>query len=324
MRFKTTNWPKKQPLHLYEETIRDLSSVFQNQPGFISLYQMGSITQPGISDINLIAVFADNQSFNKDPIQVLPAEKQLLFTHNIFGISSTYFAEIQKVSLFHNYKHIAGNNFLEQPTGQPAVSPFLKKQVALEYLLANYIARSVESIYGVLSVRNLLLSVKAIRYDMEFMNITHGALMEAVDQIWNWRENWFSSKPNPAAFTQWFKTFYQALDAFLFAYLKSNPIYLPEWTHGRYSRHITIQSDNRLKYSHRGVIFPPTITVKNKKLLRIQNRFSHFTFSVPITHQAPEPLLEYRMKLYQKIKSYHKKHFKYLSPLSSNFTWRII
>ena len=112
---KLIEYPKKSDLSCYEQAItRVTDQLMQADTGCVAVYQVGGVGSPGISDIDLVAVFADETEFQINPISQLPENLKYLFSHNLFGSSKSLFRESHQFTFFHNYKHLAGESLLEE------------------------------------------------------------------------------------------------------------------------------------------------------------------------------------------------------------------
>ena len=61
------DYPKFVPRAEYDKAIDRMVEKLKKIQGIVSVYQIGSINDPGISDIDLVAVFEDKISCNIDP-----------------------------------------------------------------------------------------------------------------------------------------------------------------------------------------------------------------------------------------------------------------
>ncbi len=98
------NYPKYVPNSVYESAIGKVVETLRCQPGCVSIYQIGCTATPGISDIDILAVFEDGVRCNMNPLLSLSKKEKYLFTHSLFGCSRKYFHEAQKYTFFHNDK----------------------------------------------------------------------------------------------------------------------------------------------------------------------------------------------------------------------------
>ena len=76
---------------LYEINISQVASALMNHGKVESVYRIGSVTAPGISDLDMLVVFKDGTSTNHDPLKKLDDKGHYLFVHRLFGVSVSHF-----------------------------------------------------------------------------------------------------------------------------------------------------------------------------------------------------------------------------------------
>ena len=133
MKFVFNDYPYYVPLRIYENAIQGMVEKLRRQEEVISIFQIGSISHPGISDIDLVVVFKENGTFHLDPLEGLSKTERYLFIHTPFGVSKTDLKEAQRYTFFQNWRLLwgekligEGNNLSEEETKR------LKIQTALE------------------------------------------------------------------------------------------------------------------------------------------------------------------------------------------------
>ena len=65
---------------VYTSSIEQVVAELSNRPDVVSIYQVGSVKHPGISDVDLRVVFADDAVFDSDPRAKLGDDGRYLFT----------------------------------------------------------------------------------------------------------------------------------------------------------------------------------------------------------------------------------------------------
>ncbi|NIM17570.1 MAG: hypothetical protein GTO45_36615 [Candidatus Aminicenantes bacterium] len=324
MKYKLINFPQYIPIERYDTIIGKVCNLLSHQEGILSIYQVGSVSNPGISDIDLVAVFKDGVKCDVDPLSCLDREERYLFTHSVFVIGETFFKKFPIYSLFQNYSWYWGSKF--EFNAENNNNEALKKQVALEYLLANYIARTRDKLYGVLSVRNLLLSCSAIGYDLELLNAKGGALYDNIRELKTMRHNWFDYNYSAKEIQTWFESFYSSLNSFLVNYFKKNKLWVPEIRNYRFSRDIYIIPHHSMEYKFKGVLLPAFITRFHKKLKKLNGLVSRFKFYVPMMDCSTEEdgILNQRNTFFRLMLKKHRVNFPYFTPLVNNLQMKLL
>lgn len=320
MKLYFMNYPRYVPLSVYERAMQKVVETLSRQPGCVSIYQVGSTGTPGISDIDMFAVFEDGVRCEINPVRALSRKERYLFTHGLFGCSRKHFHEAQKYTFFSNYQLLWGQPLpvgSNELTAEEAAA--LKIQIALEYLLINYIARTVERTYRIASVRGLLLTVKALQFDLDFLNITNGTFKGFIETLVEWRKHWFEHPVQDGELTDWFMNFYERLENFFKAMLQTHEFYIPAWANLRYARHVRLASADTLKVSYRGFRLLPQLAWMGKKYFRLQHRFNAFCFAFPFTRKCTYPAIEQRFTFLRNLKQYNRSNLPYFSPVTANF-----
>ena len=94
--------PKFIPEKDYSIAIKKIVNKLASSPGIHSIYQLGSITHPGISDIDLLVIFEDDYTYTENPLSNLTKIEKYLFIHSLFGMSKSHFLEsyFQKIFFY--------------------------------------------------------------------------------------------------------------------------------------------------------------------------------------------------------------------------------
>ena len=322
MSIKLINYPRYVLPDEYEETIQQLVEIIKKD-GVVSIFQIGHVKTPGISDIDILVVFEDGVKYNFAPLECLPKRACYLFTHNLFGISRRHFYEAQRFTFYHNYRLLWGEELnVSQADLSPQEIELLKRQTALEFLLANFISKTVELTYRVVSLRNLLLNVNALRYDMEFLNISSGRLLHLIMTLIDWRRAWFQKKVDEVALQIWLQEFYAELQAFLASILTRQKFYLPLKPQYQLAGHIRLVPGNEFSFKHDGLSLPSVFYRLGKKGMRLLHRFNRFDFILPIASCSEVEILNHRFELFKNLKIDHENH-KGFSPLLNNIVYKI-
>lgn len=315
--------PQYVELTTYETAIERVVETLVKEGDIIAIYQLGSVGAPGISDIDLLVVTNERPGLATDPFEQLDPDERYLFTHKLFSISASDVEQLRRFTCFHHYRLKWGSNVIP---GHPACGDVpisqLKRQVALEYLLSNFIGRSIELEYRLVSLRKLMLSIHAIRYDLEFLGVTDGPFAELVEQMAAWRHAWFEKPPGERAVTQWLVQFRRELWTFLEQQLEANYFYLAGDFPSRLSRHITLRQAERLSVNHRGLTRLTGVAGSyGKKLL---NRINHFTFEIPFQNVAASEFVSERVRFFQRLVREHASKSSYAQPPITSIQYSIL
>jgi len=250
-------FPKFIPLAQYEAAINSMVQRLRRQAGVEAIYQIGSVSKPGISDIDILAVFADEATCTFNPRSGLPKSEQYLFSHRVFGAVKRHFLEAQDCTFFHNYKLLWGHDLVKDYSPPPCrATRELKTQIALEYLVRMYIDLSVKRTYGIINVTGLLRHTKALLYDLDFLDCTDGPFLHHLQILLRWRDNWFTQQPSQKQLKEWIDRIYEELTSFLGDVLSRKSFYVPRTTHLWIAPNRTLVPAYSLAFTHRGKQLP--------------------------------------------------------------------
>ncbi len=317
MKFFFSDYTHHVPLRIYENAIQDMVEKLRRQEEGISIFQIGSISNPGISDIDLVVVFKENGAFHLNPLEGLPKTERYLFIHPPFGVSKPDFIEAQQYTFYHSWSLLWGEKLIEEGNNLSEEEvKRLKIQTALEYLIQNYINLTILRIYGIFSVRTLLLNMRAMLFDLQLLNVFSGRLYKLLEVVVKWRNNWFEITPNTTDLSRWIQDCYQELHAFLKTFLQTETFYLPEWGTFRISKNVTLVPSEQFFFNQQGIILPTLLRCLGKKYFKIQRRSNQFFFHLPIQKRQVPSVLAKRFELEHRMVRFTLD--KYFMPLRSS------
>ena len=196
---------------------------FKNLPNIESIYQMGSVKEPGISDLDIICVFNDDSNCNINIRSEISDEEKEILTHSLFGIEKRYFKQALNYNLVSNLNLLHGKGLDTIST----VNKNIERQIALEYMLRMYLSLSEQTFYGLVKLRSFLLLGKAIKFDLDLLNVTEGKLFDLVNKVFSCRSIFFTATPSQEVLEELIFSFQNELEAFLQKELKKGSFFLP-------------------------------------------------------------------------------------------------
>jgi hypothetical protein len=302
MKFHFKNYPHYVPPRVYEDVIQGMVERLKKQEGIISIFQMGSILHPGISDIDMLVVLKEDGAFRRNPLAGLAAAERYLFVHPLLGTSKADFMEAQQFSFYRNWRLLWGEQFSarEDELSKEEVE-CVQIQTALEYLISNFINLTILRIHRIVNVRALLLNMKAILYDLKLLGVSSGRLYELLEKLMEWRDQWFERRPHVKDLGRWIDECYRELGSFLKTALETHPFYLPEWGTLHITKNVTLIPAEHFFCKHRGIILPVFLGFLGKKYFKIQRRLNKVSLHLPVQKGEVPPILvrrfdlEYRM-----------------------------
>lgn len=318
MRFH--NYPGLVDRAAYDRALDSVVSRLSKTGGVTAVYQLGGTSAPGISDLDVLAVFDDDASCAIDPRDHLEGLERYVFTHGVFAVSRSRLADAIGFGAYEGLRLVHGRD-----DGQPtAAADDVKRQTALEFLLMNYIGRTIDTHYGVASVRNLLLSTHAIRFDLDLLGIGDGPLRDHVTMLSGWRNRWFVRPVTPAEMRAWWRGFVPALESTLAAELLVRPLAIPALHPHRLGRHVTLRAGAELSVRRRGVLLPRVPGLAGRRYVRLQNRVNRFHAAAPAETAPPDNVLSRRFAFYREMLAETRQRFPRCTPLLNNFVFHAV
>lgn len=316
---KLTDEPRFVSLDTYEHELDELVQQLIGMDVVESVYQIGGVGTPGISDLDIVAVFRDNAKCGLDPLRGLAGHQRYLFIHSLYGTSRTHFLSARDYDFLHGYRLLygPGETLSRQIGGTDEVS--IKRQLALEFLLRMLLNVTLERFHGVLKVRSLLLHVKGLLYDLEFLNVERGAIVELVTEANRWRDSWFEQRPSDDEILRWHDVFSNELREFLVTQLEEyGGFYLPIEDEHRISRSVSIRNSKKVNVQHKGFRVPMAFRALGRNYRRLQNRLGTVVIETPFESRDIPLILARRFQVYRAMRDYNKQQLPHFYPLGSS------
>jgi hypothetical protein len=315
--------PKYYPGTAYLELIDKIISDNKHYDEILTIYQIGSISTPGISDIDLVFVFKDNCDFKTNiKINLFKNEKYLLY-HNPFGIPEKYVKEISEINMFSNfrllYKKENNENYIVKNN---RINDAIKIQTALEYLLKFFISLSIQSELRVYKVRSLLLEIKALKYDFEILENTSNELIKCFNNLLDIRENWFSIKNCKRYFVNEILVLFPLLFDYLKIMLNKNIFKMQIDNEFNCLKNYKLILKNDFNYKSSGIgRYLLNWGINSNKLFNIANRFNKYILELSWINKFEEnDIIMKKFDTEKKLILYNNKYLPYFLPLKSSLS----
>ncbi len=324
---KFINRPEFKMRSSYDEAINIISSNLIKIEGVKAIYQFGNITTPGISDIDLMVVVKNTVKIEHSGFENYPSKLKYLFTHGIMALSEGHFAQNNYYNIWSDHHLVIGvdqtsKDILERSSEDEIL---LKKQIALEFILMNYIDIKVQLEYGVIKLRSLLQHIKGVKYDLAFLNITNIPLNTLLEELNYWIRNWFNETPNDKTLSDFVSRFDKAYQLFVEEIFSKEILYLPTAQSVNISKKIILKNSTSIGFTRKGFLLPATLEpLAGKKFINLQNKLNCFQFYVPFTNICKEQILVKRFEFLSEMKRYNDNYLPNFSTLTSSITAKII
>jgi hypothetical protein len=318
MTLKYIDHPVKISVSQYEDLKVKLISQLLAQDNIISVYQMGSVKHPGISDLDIICVFTNESQCHENFRINLDVDEKNILTHGLFGIEEKDLVKSMSHNLISNLKHLGGKDLGLNKAGICTSDEF-KKQIALEYLVKMLVTINAQVTMRIVKLRAFLLLAKAIEFDLQLLNIKSGKLYDLVQQVIEYRNNWYSNKPSNKDITDLVLRFNKELKLFLEKELLVSDLYLPAVTFNLPGNFI-IQKDDEFSVVHRGMVLPNQFSFLGKKYINLQFKLNSFSYKIPFNIPTENSAHNERFKFSKNLVNTNKKQFPRFLPLTTSLS----
>ncbi|TDU42889.1 hypothetical protein BXY82_0288 [Gelidibacter sediminis] len=318
MKLKLIDYPVEISNQEYQYLKNKLISELLAEDSVISVYQMGSVKHPGISDLDIICVFKNNSQCLGNYRVNLNADEKNILTHAIFGIEEKDLPKSMSYNLISNLNHLGGadlglNNYKIE------TSDDLKTQIAFEYMLKMLITIDAQVTLKIIKLRAFLLLAKAIEFDLQLLNVNTGKLYDLVQCVIEYRAKWYISKPSDKEIRSLVLNFNDELRLFLKERLSVSNFYLPA-ERFNLPGNFTIQKDNKLSINHKGIVLPNQFSFLGKKYINLQFRLNNFTYRVPFETPSKNSEHYNRFLFSKNLVSTNKNNFPNFIPLTTSLS----
>src|SRR5687768_9000780 len=129
MKYLFTGLPRFVPPEDYHAAIERMKIHLAEIKSVRSVFKVGGISTPGVSDIDFYVVFHDNAEYKINPVLTLDSGDRYLFTHNLFGTSYSLAIKMERYTYFGKYDLIHGDPVnMNEYESDPANVQLLKNQ----------------------------------------------------------------------------------------------------------------------------------------------------------------------------------------------------
>ena len=314
-KFQLIDLPVRKDITSYERAIIKATELLSALPELLSVYQIGGVSAPGISDIDLVVVFKNGSSSGFSLHEQLGPEEKYLFVHRVYGITEEQLLNPITLTFFHSARLLFGRDVISGVKKELEGKDILKKQIAYEFLLKMWMVMSTQRQYEILKVRAFLLEAHAIKYDLEFLGIKAGKLADAVQDVIKLRSQWFDLEGREEVISELLERMYIAITEALVQGAQNQEIFLPEKLSLKMSN-MTIHNGETYSVKRKGILLPSVFT--GKKQFNLLHRFNRFHFTVPYNLREMPMVIANRFAFVNELRNYNLVHLPDFLPLVSS------
>lgn len=165
------NFPVYYPEDEYQRSMEKITDYLAKFDEVCSIYQIGEINEPGISDIDLIVVFDDKiKSFSRSYRKILTNKDSYLLMHSIFGMPVSIFKKSEYLVPISSLRKLKGSDIPRDRNLTSEEKNKLAEIYVLEFFVENLFNLASQLIVRELKVRNILCSLNALACDLNVLN----------------------------------------------------------------------------------------------------------------------------------------------------------
>jgi hypothetical protein len=187
--------PSPADLSEYERASDEIVTLLTELPGLIAVYRTGSVSAPGISDLDYIAVVDGRFDLPRIWDRLGPRARYL-------AMHSPFVADL---GAFVRHRWFAAAEPLDRVWGEALVveerpcQPLSNLVLAAEGLIQGFLRLMKAAVMGRVKVRPTLCMLHAIKYDLQLADLDHEAhlsLWRFVQDVSDVRAQWFELEPD--------------------------------------------------------------------------------------------------------------------------------
>lgn len=273
--------PRPCEKQLYRSTVDKVVTTLSTETYVDAIYQVGDVRHPGISDLDLLLVVADDAESKEDPLERLSVAERYLFTHSCFVIPISLAPDLARHVLFHGYRRLHGTEW--RWADDPDTARALEVQTALEFLAKNLLDLHVQLTYGVLKVRVFLQHLKGLKVDMDITGIEGGRLALVLERATSLINDWFVRTDPERQIAQTAVELLPLMRDALADATARHTLYAPSGGTIRFARNIWLDRGTTIDLAHRGVRLRRIPGLEDRRHFNAHHRINRFRFRLPMT-----------------------------------------
>lgn len=197
LKYKFYNLPKRRVLEDYEELAGYLVDRYCKIKGLVSIYEWGDVSDPGISDMDLIFVFKEKKASSmplfKRGFYMLNRERRYTARHPFFYIDEPSFKDIRYVYPEATFKLIYGKDVKIKDISSKCF--YFSNMALLNDIIIRHYPRDFleQSLKRSINVRDTLLRLNSLKYSIMALEMLTKGKSEWNDELKKisfLRKNW--------------------------------------------------------------------------------------------------------------------------------------
>jgi hypothetical protein len=283
---KPIDLPQACERDLYSSALERLVAMLSKEKYVDAVYQVGSVRHPGISDIDLLVVVADEATSTRDPREQLSTEERYLFTHSCFVVPVSLAPNLARYVLLHRYQLLHGPDWRWEDDAGTARA--LEVQTALEFLAKNLVDLYVQLTYRLLKVRVFLQHLKGMKLDLEITGVEDSRLTALLERATTLTDNWFLSAGSAShevadIAVELLPPMREAVGEAT----RRHAFFAPAGGAIAFAPNIVLESGPTVELVHHGIRLPRLPGLGSRRYFNAHHRLNRFTARMPMSEASP-------------------------------------
>ena len=180
------------------DRVRD-EYIEQIRAPFCSIYQVGAVGAPGISDLDLFVVLGNGQKarFSDFGVHALNKDQRYILMHEPWVVNEQIFKNLHKIFPFFDIKHVSGHKLDNDIPPMSSASDIDAFIFHMEYILTKMPRSLIDLLHSgqTISARNTLVLINSLKHSVELFRLAGGEVPGRWDRYFERFEQFRKSVP---------------------------------------------------------------------------------------------------------------------------------
>jgi hypothetical protein len=310
--------PRRCEQPLYRSAVEKVVDALSFESYVDAIYQLGRVAHPGISDVDLLVVVAEEAASSVDPLDGLSPAERHLFTHSCLLVPVSLARELPQYVLLGGYLHVHGTDWGWAADAGSVRA--LEVQTGLEFLAKNVVDLYVQLTYRLLKVRVLLQHVKGVRLDLELLGTEADGLPELLWRFSDLTDRWFVEADSAQQVTRLAAELFPLMHDALAEAIAEHELYAPFEGAIPFASNVRLERGSMIELEHRGVRLPRLPGLDGRRYFNAHHRVNRFRVKLPMTGAAAGSFHAARFDYLRAAKAFVRERFPaYSAPIPPLF-----
>jgi hypothetical protein len=309
--FQLIDLPRVAERERYVRTVEKVVAVLSQHAFVHSIYQVGSVRHPGISDIDLLVIVDDGAQSRVSPFGTLTDEERYLFTHSCFLLPESQASDVTASCLLRGLHPLYGSTRSWDFEADSAIATAVRQQTAKEFLVKNLLDLYVQVEYGIIKVRALLQHVKGLRLDLDLLRVTDGPLHAVVDRAADVVDDWYEIRDVAveSCVVDLTLELLPSLRRTVDDVTQQAPLYAPSRCPLFVASNMVLEAGPTVELGRKGFRLPRILGLEGRRHFNAHHRVNSFRLRVPVVTAPVDSYEADRFRFCRSAKSFVSERF---------------